>query len=303
MDLSVLDPIKLLIALLLAATPLIFAAIGEVVAEKSGVLNLGVEGMMIIGAIGGFATAVNTGNAYLGFFAGGVAGFLLSLLFAFFTQILLTNQVATGLALTMFGLGLAAMLGEPYNGVQPPATTKLTFADALKDVTLLGAICILLGLFSVMFVAWFLKHSRAGLILRAVGENDHAAHAIGYNVVAIRFGAIAFGGFLAGLGGSCISLVRVPLWTEGMTAGIGWIALALVVFGSWKPWRVLFGSYLFGGVTIAQLNLQAIGVSIQAEYLSMLPYLLTILVLVLMSRRAQNLNAPASLGKSFVPNS
>ncbi len=303
MDFSVLDPVKLIVALLIAATPLILAAIGEVVTEKSGVLNLGVEGMMIMGAIGGFATAVSTGNAYFGFFVGGVSGLLLSLVFAFFTQILLTNQVATGLALTMFGLGLAAMLGEPYNGVQPPATAKLVFADALKDVTALGAVCVVMGLVFVGFVAWFLNRSRAGLILRAVGENDHAAHAIGYNVIGIRFAAIAFGGFLAGLGGACISLVRVPLWTEGMTAGIGWIALALVVFGSWKPVRVLLGAYLFGGVTIAQLNLQAIGVSIKAEYLSMLPYLLTILVLVLMSRRAQNLSAPASLGKSFIPNS
>lgn len=303
MDFSVLDPIKLIIALLLAATPLVFAAIGEVVTEKSGVLNLGVEGMMIIGAIGGFATAVTTGNAYLGAFVGGISGLLLSLIFAFFTQIFLTNQVATGLALTMFGLGLAAMLGDPFNGVQPPTTPKLTFSSQLKDVTTLGAVFIVLSFLSVFLVSRFLNRSRAGLTLRAVGENHNAAHAIGYNVIGIRFAAIAFGGFMAGLGGACISLVRVPQWTEGMTAGIGWIALALVVFGAWKPWRVMLGAYLFGGVTIAQLNLQGVGVSIQAEYLSMLPYLLTILVLVLMSRRATNLNAPASLGKSFTPSS
>ena len=299
MDISSLDPIKLIVALIIAATPLVLAAIGEVVVEKSGVLNLGVEGMMIMGAIGGFAISVQSGSPYLGLIAGGISGILLSLIFAFLTQVLMTNQVATGLALTMFGLGMSALIGQPFNGIKPPSSMRLDFVDALKDVSLVGAIFIILSIVAVIGVQWFLKHSKRGLILRAVGENHNAAHSIGYNVVAIRFAAIAFGGLMAGLGGACISLVRVPQWTEGMTAGIGWIALALVVFGAWKPWRVMAGAYLFGGVTIAQLNLQAIGVAIRPEYLAMLPYILTILVLVVMSRKASGGTAPASLGQIF----
>ncbi len=299
MDLSALDPIKLIVALIIAATPLVLAAIGELIVEKSGVLNLGVEGMMIMGAIGGFSISVVTGSPYLGILSGGIAGLLLSLIFAFLTQILRTNQVATGLALTMFGLGAAALIGQPFNGIKPPSSVRLTFLDALKDVSLAGAIFVVLSIVSVVWMQWFLRSSKSGLILRAVGENHDAAHSIGYNVVIIRFGAIAFGGFMAGLGGACISLVRVPQWTEGMTAGIGWIALALVVFGSWRPWRVLTGAYLFGVMGSAQVNLQTTGLNIRPEYLAMMPYLMTILVLVLISRRSQNLDAPASLGKPF----
>lgn len=299
MDFSSLDPIKLFIALVIAATPLVLAAIGEVVTEKAGVLNLGVEGMMIMGAVGGFAISVTTGNPYLGIISGGLSGLALSLIFAFFTQILMTNQVATGLALTMFGLGMSALIGQPFNGIKPPASARLDFIDALKDVSILGACFVIISLLSVIFVQWFLIKSKRGLIMRAVGENHHAANSIGYNVIAIRFAAIAFGGFMAGLGGACISLVRVPQWTEGMTAGTGWIALALVVFGSWKPWRVMAGAYLFGGVTIAQLNLQGIGVAIRPEFLAMMPYLLTIIVLVIMSNRASGGTAPANLGQIF----
>lgn len=298
-----IDLLKILIQLVMGSTPLVLAAIGEVVTEKSGVLNLGLEGMMIIGAVGGFAASVGLGNPFLGTIIGGLSAMGLALLFALFTQIFVTNQVATGLALTLVGLGLAALIGYPYNGMKPPASMRLDMIPGFEDVSLLGASFVLVSFFAVIFVSWFLKKTRAGLVLRAVGENHDAAHAIGYNVIAVRFAAIAFGGFMAGLGGACLSLVRVPQWSEGMTAGIGWIALALVVFGAWRPWFVLLGAYIFGGINVAQLNMQACKVPIQAEYLSMLPYLMTIFVLVLMSLRAKNSNAPANLAQSFVPNS
>ncbi|RMH45922.1 MAG: ABC transporter permease [Alphaproteobacteria bacterium] len=292
MDLAALDPLLLLASLLAAATPLIWAAMGELVVERSGVLNLGVEGMMIIGAIAGFAAAVATASPALGFLAAAAAGAALALLFGLLTQILLANQVATGLALTMFGLGLAALIGQPYSGIKPPPATRLA-----------GQIDVMvpLGLALAGAVWWFLARSRPGLILRAVGENHDAAHALGYPVVAIRLAAIAFGGACAGLGGAHLSLVRVPQWTEGMTAGAGWIALAIVVFASWRPARVVLGAWLFGGVTILQLNLQALGLGIGSAWMSMAPYLMTILVLVLISagRSRAALGAPACLGRVF----
>ncbi len=302
MDLSSINPILLLASLIVAATPLLLAAIGELVVEKAGVLNLGVEGMMITGAICGFAIAVNTGSPVVGLIAAAGGGAVLSLLFALLTQFAMANQVASGLSLTLFGLGLSALIGQDYQGVKPPAFPKGDI-PILSDIPVLGPI-----LFSqdfVVYMAFFLtlgvwamlKYSRAGLILRAVGENHDAAHALGYKVVRIRVLAILFGGACAGLGGAYISLIRVPQWTEGMTAGIGWIALALVVFASWKPWRVLQGACLFGGVSVLQLNLQAAGVAIPVEYLAMSPYLITILVLVIMS--ADRSRAPASLGKGF----
>uniref|UniRef100_UPI0035629288 ABC transporter permease n=1 Tax=Thalassovita aquimarina TaxID=2785917 RepID=UPI0035629288 len=261
MDLSSINPILLLASLIVAATPLLLAAIGELVVEKAGVLNLGVEGMMITGAICGFAIAVNTGSPVVGLIAAAGGGAVLSLLFALLTQFAMANQVASGLSLTLFGLGLSALIGQDYQGVKPPAFPKGDI-PILSGIPVLGPI-----LFSqdfVVYMAFFLtlgvwamlKYSRAGLILRAVGENHDAAHALGYKVVRIRVLAILFGGACAGLGGAYISLIRVPQWTEGMTAGIGWIALALVVFASWKPWRVLLGACLFGGVSVLQLNLQ-----------------------------------------------
>ena len=300
MDFSDISPAALIVSIMVAATPLLFAAIGELVVEKSGVLNLGVEGMMIFGAISGFAVAVQTGSPIAGVVAGAIGGALLSVIFGVLTQYFLSNQVATGLGLTLFGLGLAALVGQSYSGLKPPRfpnweITSLSERPITVDPMI--AVSILL----VILVAWFLNRSRGGMILRAVGENHDAAHSLGYNVVAIRMAAITFGGACAGVGGAYLSLIRVPQWTEGMTAGAGWIALAIVVFASWKPWRAVLGAYLFGGVTILQLNLQALGVSIRAEYLSMTPYLVTILVLVLMSRdkfRA-TLNAPASLGRVF----
>ncbi|MEM9550980.1 MAG: ABC transporter permease [Pseudomonadota bacterium] len=302
MDLSAINPVLLVASLMVAATPLLLAAIGELVVERAGVLNLGVEGMMIVGAISGFAIAVESGSPLLGFVAAALGGALLSLLFALLTQVALANQVASGLALTLFGLGLSSLMGQSYVGIRPPSSARLDIAG-ISDLPVIGPILfghdiiLYFGLALVAGVWALLKFSRVGLVLRAVGENHDAAHALGYKVTRIRVLAILFGGACAGLGGAYISLIRVPQWTEGMTAGVGWIALALVVFASWKPWRALLGAYLFGGVTVVQLNLQAAGVAIPVEYLAMSPYLITILVLVILS--ADKSNAPASLGRSF----
>lgn len=302
MDLSSISPTLLLASLIVAATPILLAALGELMVERAGVLNLGVEGMMITGAICGFAIAVNTGSPALGFVMAAVGGAALALLFALLTQVALANQVASGLALTLFGLGLSALLGQGYVGIKPPPTGKLDI-PMLSDLPFLGRVVfghdlmVYIALALVAAVWATLKYTRAGLILRAVGENHDAAHALGYKVVRVRILAILFGGACAGLGGAYISLVRVPQWTDGMTAGAGWIALALVVFASWKAGRVLLGAWLFGGITVLQLNLQAAGAAIPVEYLSMSPYLITILVLVIMS--ADKSRAPASLGRTF----
>ena len=306
MDLSAINPILLVASLMLASTPILLAAIGELVVEKSGVLNLGVEGMMITGAISGFAAAVLTGSPMIGFLCAALGGAALSMIFAILTQYFLSNQVATGLALTLFGLGLSAMLGQSYVGISPPASAKLDL-PLISNIPVIGPILfshnftVYAALALVAGVWWFLKYTRGGLILRAVGESHDAAHALGYKVVRVRIIAIMFGGACAGLGGAALSLVRVPQWAEGMTAGAGWIALAIVVFASWKPARILLGAYLFGGVAVLQLNLQAAGASIPVEYLSMSPYVITIIVLVLMStnRSKSGLNAPATLGRIF----
>ena len=302
MDLSSINPALLVASLLVAATPIMLAAIGELIVEKAGVLNLGVEGMMIVGAICGFAVAVETSSPLLGFVAAALGGAVLSLLFVLLTQVALANQVASGLALTLFGLGFSALLGQGYVGRKPPDTPQLNIVG-LSDLPGVGPILfghdlvLYLSIFLIAAVWGALRFTRMGLILRSVGENHDAAHALGYKVVRIRIMAILFGGACAGLGGAYISLVRVPQWTEGMTAGVGWIALALVVFASWKPWRVLLGAYLFGGITVLQLNLQAAGVAIPVEYLAMSPYLITILVLVILS--TDKSGAPASLGRIF----
>ena len=302
MDLSAINPALLIASLLVAATPILLAGIGELVVERAGVLNLGVEGMMITGAICCFMATIITGSPALGFVFAAIGGAALSFLFALLTQYALANQVASGLALTLFGLGLSSLLGQDYVGLKPPSTPKLDI-PILSDLPFLGTVLfnhdaiVYLGIALVAAVWATLKYTRVGLVLRAVGENHDAAHALGYKVVRIRVLAIMFGGACAGLGGAYISLIRVPQWTEGMTAGAGWIALALVVFASWKPWRVLLGAWLFGGVTVLQLNLQAAGVAIPVEYLSMSPYIITILVLVIMS--ADKSRAPASLGRIF----
>ncbi|WP_334192053.1 ABC transporter permease [Pararhodobacter sp.] len=306
MDFGSINPVVLIASLMVAATPILLAAIGELVVEKAGVLNLGVEGMMIVGAVAGFAAAVTTGSPILGMLAAIVAGAAVSLIFALLTQVLMANQVASGLALTLFGLGFSALLGQSYVGIVPPRTEKLNFGF-LSDLPVVGRILfghdilVYVSLFLVAAIWYWLNYTRGGRVLRAVGENHDSAHALGYKVKRVRILAILFGGACAGLGGAYLSLVRVPQWTEGMTAGAGWIALALVVFASWKPWRVLAGAYLFGGIMVLQLNLQAAGYRIPVEYLAMSPYIITILVLVVMSsnRTRRTLAAPGSLGRSF----
>jgi len=306
MDLSVINPAILIASIMVAATPILLAALGELVVEKSGVLNLGVEGMMIMGAVCGYVVAVNTGSPWIGFAGAAIGGAALSMVFGVLTQYLMTNQVATGLALTLFGLGLSSLIGTDYLQLRPPPAGDIAFG-ALSDIPFVGRvffqhdIIVYLSLALVVCVWLVLKFTRVGLILRAVGESHEAAHALGYKVIRVRLMAIAFGGACAGLGGAYLSLIRVPQWTEGMTAGAGWIALAIVVFASWKPVWVLVGAYLFGGVTVLQLNLQAAGLAVPVEYLSMSPYLITILVLVIMSsgRAKAALNAPADLGRTF----
>ena len=295
-----------LLTIVTAATPLVFAAVGEAVVEKAGVLNLGVEGMMVIGAIAAFGTAVGTDSGFLAVIVGALAGLLLAFIFGILTVYLQSNQVATGLALTIFGLGLSALIGHSYVGKTFSGLPKLEI-QGLSDIPVVGPLIfgqdglVYLSILSVFGVSWFLTKTRAGLLVRAVGENHDAAHSIGYSVRLVRLGAILFGGAMAGIGGAYLSVAYTPLWVENMTAGRGWIALALVVFASWKPWRAFFGAYLFGGVTIVQLYAQGMGVEISAPFLSMLPYLATILVLVLISRDTAKarLNAPACLGKNF----
>ncbi len=305
-ELLLLGPI--LAAMLAAATPLLFAALGELVVEKSGVLNLGVEGMMLIGAVCGFAVAVKTGSSTAGFAAGAAAGAAMAALFGVLTLLLLANQVATGLALTLFGVGLSALIGQGFVGI-PIADVPELYIPGLTDLPVVGKALfgqdalVYLALAAVPAVHWFLYRTRRGLILRAVGENHAAAHALGYKVVRIRFAAVLFGGAMSGMAGAYLSLDYTPMWAEGITAGRGWIALALVVFATWRPWRLLLGAWLFGGVTIGQLHVQGLGIDIPSQLLSMLPYLATVLVLVLISRDVARirLNAPASLGKVFHP--
>ena len=299
---------QLFILPLAAGTPLVFAALGELVTEKSGVLNLGVEGMMLVGAVVAFMVASTSGSPWRGIAAGLAAGAATSLIFGAIALSLMANQVATGLALSLFGVGLSAFVGLDYvsvviDGIKPLAV------PGLSDLPVVGPLLFghnpLVYLSFALFAAvqWFLFRTRAGLVLRAVGESPQSAHAIGYPVIAIRYAAVLFGGACAGLAGGYLSVAYTPLWVEGMVAGRGWIALALVVFATWKPRRVLAGAYLFGGVTLAQFQAQALGSAIPSQYLSMLPYLATVVVLAVISRDAVTirLNAPASLGKPFHP--
>ena len=297
---------NILISVMIAATPLVLAATGELVAERAGVLNLGVEGMMVTGALAAFAALLATGKIAWALLAAVAAGTGMATLFAVLALSLRANQVAAGLALTMFGLGLSALAGQGYSGQSAGAFPRLHLAG-LSDLPLLGKLLfaqdglIYLSLVLLAAVAWLLERTRLGLILRAIGDNHDAAHAIGHPVLAYRYGATLFGGAMAGLGGAYLSLVETPLWAERMTAGRGWIALALVVFAAWRPWRVLGGAYLFGAVTILGFHSQALGIKIDAQLLSMLPYLVTIGVLVMISRDKMRvkLTAPACLGKPF----
>ena len=297
---------NILISVMIAATPLVLAATGELVAERAGVLNLGVEGMMVIGALAAFAGLIKTGSLLVAILLATCAGASMAGLFGLITLSLRANQVAAGLALTMFGLGLSALWGQGYSGLSVQSFPRLEIAG-LSDLPWIGKLLfqqdalLYASLALVAAVAFLMEKTRLGLILRAIGENHDAAHAIGHPVIAYRYGATLFGGALAGLGGAYLSLVETPLWAERMTAGRGWIALALVVFAAWRPWRLLGGAYLFGAVTILQLHSQALGIKIDAQVLSMLPYLVTVVVLVIISRDKMRvkLTAPACLGKPF----
>ena len=272
---------------LIATTPLVFAGIGELVTEKSGVLNLGVEGMMLVGAVSAFIILIITGSYFLAFFVSILSGIIMSGLFAFLVLFLMSNQIATGLALTIFGIGLSSMLGKQYIGTPIDGLSPWFF--------------VIFSFLIVFLVSYFFYKTKAGLILRAVGESHNSAHALGYSVIKIRFLSILFGGSMCALAGSYISICYAPMWQEGMTAGRGWIALALVVFATWKPERVLIGAYIFGGVTILQMNLQALGLRFPGQFFSMAPYVATVIVLVLISSNKLRikLSAPASLTIPF----
>ena len=306
---SVTSPIVPIVAsTVAAATPLIYAALGETVVEKAGVLNLGIEGMMLVGAVAGFAANLATGSATLGFIAAAAAGIGLSLIFAFLTLSMQTNQVATGLALTLFGVGLSAFVGHNLAGTPLPGLKGIEIPP-LSDIPVLGGLLfhydfmVYLSVALFFAVNWFLTKSHAGLKMRAIGESPTVAHTIGQPVIRTRYLAVMFGGATAGIAGAYLSTVQTPMWVEGMTAGKGWIALALVVFGTWKPLRVVCGAYLFGGMTVLQLYAQGFGLGIPSELLSMLPYAATIVVLVIICRDPKTilLNRPVSLGVSFHP--
>lgn len=298
--------IPMIASSVVAATPLIYAALGETIAEKAGVLNLGIEGMMLVGAVAGFAATLATGSDTVGFVASAGAGVALSLVFGFLTLSMQTNQVATGLALTLFGVGLSAFVGHDLAGTPLPALRPIEL-PVLTQIPIVGAllfhydVMVYLSLALFAAVQWFVTKSHAGLTMRAVGESPSVAHAIGKSVLKTRYLAVMFGGATAGIAGAYLSLVQTPMWVEGMSAGKGWIALALVVFGTWKPARVMVGAYLFGGVTQFQLFAQGFNLPIPTEFLSMLPYAATVIVLVIICRDPKTilLNQPASLGRSF----
>ncbi|RCX07852.1 ABC transporter permease [Extensimonas vulgaris] len=298
----------LIAATLNAGTVLALAALGLLINEKAGIVNLGAEGMMLCAAIAGFATVVHTGNTWLGFAAGMAVGALLAGAFGLLVIWLHTNQYATGLALSLFGSGFSAFVGIGYVQAKLPELPRYAI-PVLGDVPLLGPALfrqhplVYLTMLLTAALAWFLYRARAGLVLRAVGESPAAAHALGYPVRRIRLAAVLAGGALCGLAGAYLSTVYTPLWVEGMVAGRGWIALALTTFATWRPARVLLGAYLFGGVTMLQFHLQATGVELPSQWLSMLPYVATIVVLALISRNPVwiRVNMPASLGKPFHP--
>lgn len=298
--------VPLLVSVLVASTPLLLAATGELVAERAGVLNLGVEGMMLAGAIAAFAAAHGTGSASLGLGAALLAGVALALVFAVLALTLHANQTATGLALTIFGRGFSALLGAGYVGTTAPTLPKLA-VPGLSDLPVVGPVLfghdvlVYLALAALAAVAWTIRSTHLGLVLRAVGDSHDAAHALGYPVVAIRYGAVAFGGALAGLAGAYMSLAYTPLWAQDMTAGRGWVALALVTFAAWRPLWLLVGAWFFGALTYLSLYVQALGAPVPPALLSALPYIGTVVVLVLISRdrRRIRLNRPAMLGQAF----
>jgi simple sugar transport system permease protein len=297
----------IILSVLAASTPLLIAATGELIVERSGVLNLGVEGMMIMGAACGFAGALLSGSIVIGAVCGIIAGMALSFIFAAMTLGLAVNQVATGLALTILGVGLSGLIGAGFVGERITPAPHL-YVPHLTDIPFIGRILfgedgfVYFSLLLVIGVWWFLYRTRYGLILRAAGDNHVSAHALGYNVLKIRMLAVLFGGGCAGLAGAYLPLAYTPFFIPGMTAGRGWIALALTVFASWRPGRLVIGAYLFGAVTILQLHAQGAGFGIPSQFMSSLPYLATVIVLVLISRaRTGGSTAPAALGTVFVP--
>jgi simple sugar transport system permease protein len=290
-----------------AGAPVIYAAVGEIFAERSGILNLGVEGMMLVGAVSGFIVAVKTGNPWAGVVAGMLAGGMLSLIHAFLTITLHADQVVSGLALTIFGVGLSSFLGQNYVGMQGPQFSPINI-PILSDLPVVGPIffshdiLVYITFLLVPVSAYFIHKTRPGLHLRAVGEDPITADVMGINVVRVRYTYTFVGGVLAGLGGAALSLAYTPGWTEGMSGGRGWIAIALVIFAFWEPWRAMLGAYLFGSVQALQFNLQTIGITVPTYFLNMLPYLFTIIVLVFATgeRMRRHLGAPAALGVPYI---
>lgn len=300
--------IAIIAGTIIAATPLVFAALGELVVEKSGVLNLGIEGMMLIGAVFAFWAVFAGLPMPVAILIGALSGAAASLIFGVLALTFMTNQYAAGLALAIFGGGVSAFIGRGFGSTPIPSLARLDI-PFLSDIPVLGPMffrfdpLVYLGLFMVVAVGWFLYRTKAGLILRTIGESPQSAHAIGQPVIRIRYMAVLFGGAMAGIGGAYLSVAYTPLWVENTTAGKGWIALALVVFSTWRPTRLLVGAWLFGGMTILQLQGQAFGLRVPSELLSAVPYLATIVVLVIISRNRQllMLNFPASLAKPFRP--
>ncbi len=298
--------VAILVATLRAATPLVLAGFGELIAERSGVLNLGVEGMMLMGASVGFIGTVATGSPIIGLLLAMLAGAALAMVFGVLTLSLMANQVATGLALTIFGVGFSALVGVkwigiPLEGIATDIWPSLSSSSPIVQQLMLLDPIVWLAVLVPFLIHRFIYRTRAGLVLRAVGESHDVAHALGYSVLKIRYLAVAFGGAMSGLAGAYLSLAYTPMWSENMVAGRGWIALALVVFSTWKPAWLALGSLLFGFVTIAQFQAEALGLALSPHLLAMLPYLATIVVLVLISRDATRLklNAPAALGRPF----
>ena len=300
----------LIAATLNAGTVLAIAALGLLINERAGIVNLGAEGMMLCAAIAGFATVVHTGNDWVGFGAGMLAGGVLAAMFGYLVIWLNTNQFATGLALTLFGAGFSAFAGVKYVQEKLPERTSFSI-PGLSDIPLNGTALfkqhpmVYFAMALTAFIIWFLFKTRSGLVLRSIGESPEAAHSLGYPVRLIRLAAVVVGGMLCGLAGAYLSIIYTPLWVEGMVSGKGWIALALTTFATWRPLRVLFGAYLFGGVTMLQFHLQGQGVEIASQFLSMTPYIATIVVLALISRNPAliRINMPASIGKPFYPGS
>lgn len=294
-------------SMLAAGTPLAIAGLGLLINERVGVLNLGAEGLMLVGAVAGFAAALYSQNIWVGLLGGALAGAVLALSFGFLVIFLMTNQYATGLAVALFGEGFSAFVGTGLVQ-QKLGTSMAATLPQLSDVAYIGPLfklppMVYLTIVLTLVIGWIFYRTRAGLTLRAIGEAPEAAHALGYSVRSIRMLAVVVGGALCGLAGAYISTIYTSMWNDGMIAGKGWIALALTSFATWRPGRILLGAYLFGGVTMLQLHLQTKGMQIPSQFMSMLPYVATILVLVVIARRPEwiRANMPASLGKPFHP--